>query len=134
MDDTSPEREGTRRGRYAATEESKIDGKRSGEARKRKSTQTSIADSATVALSEDSQGTNKEGHKGSEEPHSPGDGRIKINEIRPREAKGNEEPSPPGPPAGTNEGGSSDQEMADGGNNNAGEEEDKGKGNKAKGG
>ena len=75
MDDTSPEREGKRRGRYAATEESKIDGNRSGDATKRKSTQTSIADSSTVALSEDSQGTNKEGHKGSEEPHAPVEGR-----------------------------------------------------------
>jgi hypothetical protein len=83
MDDTSPEREGTRRGRNAATEESKIDGKRSGDATKRKSTQTSIAESATVALTEDSQETNNEGHKGSEEPHAPGDGRNKRNETRP---------------------------------------------------
>ena len=104
MDDTSSEREGTRGGRNAATEGIKIDGKRSEDATKRKSTQTSIAESATVALTEDSQETNNEGHKGSEEPQAPGDGRNKRNDIRPREAKGNEEPSPPGTPAGTNEG------------------------------
>jgi hypothetical protein len=61
MDDTSPEREGARRGRNGATEESKLDGKRSGNASKMKSIHTSIEESATVTLSEESQGTTKEG-------------------------------------------------------------------------
>ena len=133
MDDTSPEREGTRRGRNGATEESKLDGKRSGDASQRKSIHTSIAESATVTISEDSQGTTKEGHEGIEEPQAPGDGNNKRDMSRLREAKGNEEPSPPVPPAGTNDEESNDQEMADGGNNNTGEGEEKGKGSEENG-
>ena len=91
MDATSPEREGARRGRNGASEESKLDGKRSGNASQMKSIHTSIEESATVTLSEDSQGTTKEGHEGIEE-RAPGDGNNKRDENRSREAKGNEEP------------------------------------------
>ena len=42
--------------------------------------------------------------------------------------------SPPVPPAGTNDGGSNDQEMAEGENNNTGERGEKGKGSEENGG
>ena len=125
-DGVAPEREGIRGGRNAATEGTKIDRKIIEDAMEGNSTQTSIAESADVALREDSQETNKKGQRGKEEPQAPGDRRNKINEIRPREAKGNAESAPSRPPAGNNGEGSKDQEME---NNNAGGEVDREKGN-----
>ena len=91
MDATSTEREGARRGRNGTSEECQLDGKRRGNASQTKGIHTSNEESATVTLSEDSQGTTKEGHEGIEE-RAPGDKNNKRDDNRSREAKGNEDP------------------------------------------
>ena len=55
---------------------------------------TSNEESATVTISEDSQGTNKEEQEGTEERAS-GEENNTRDENRSREAKGNEESTPP---------------------------------------
>ena len=78
-------------GRNGTSEECQLEEKRRGNASQRKGIHTSNKESAAVTLLEDSQGTTKEGHEGIEE-RAPGDGNNKIDENRPREANGNDEP------------------------------------------
>ena len=81
MDATSTERDGSRRERNGKPEECQVDGKRRGNASQTKGMHTSNEESATVTISEDSQGTNKEEQEGIEE-RAPGDGNNIRDENR----------------------------------------------------
>jgi len=118
MDEVPKERSGSGKDGMGKPDDWQIDGKRRGHEPQLKGMHTSNEESATVTISEDSQGTNKEEQEGTEERAS-GEENNTRDENRSREAKGNEESTPPALPAGTKDGGSQDQEMAESGNNNS---------------
>jgi hypothetical protein len=103
MDDVPEERGGSRRDGKGKSEDWHLDGKRRGHGPQTKGTHTSNEESATVTISEDSQGTNKEEQEGNEERAS-GEDNNTGDENRSREANGNEKPTQPALPAGTKEG------------------------------
>ena len=78
---------------------------------KEHNTQISIAESAIIALTEDSHEKPIKDQRGPKEAQPPGNGWNKGEDIRPRGAKGNGDPAPSAAPAGNNEEGLKDQDM-----------------------
>ena len=101
---------------------------------KEQNTQSSIAESANIARTEDSHEISTKAQWGvMSNVLEPEKGSNKRDEIRPMGAMASGDPDQSGALAGNNKEGSKDQEMTDDGNNNAGGGEDRDEGTKAVG-